>query len=121
MHRRVFAATCCCFGAFALYTISFLNMKIAAGRFMRESTVTLCRIVNSGIDCVKHPAMDAIVSMICMRLTSPGLQPHTGTESAIQVSGLNIYILLCVFLYYLQTFIVFTTLFSVVEVSLKFD
>jgi hypothetical protein len=126
MHRQEFARECRCFDTFTLPTISFLELKIVAGRFMREPIISLYGTVNSGIDCAKRPhtslsVMDAIVSVIYVCLALPRLQLHTGTQCAIQVSGLNVFIFLYILFYYLQTFIVFTTVVSVVEMSLKFD
>jgi hypothetical protein len=83
-----------------LTTILFLDVKIAAGRFMRESIISLYWTVYSGIDCAQRPhtsltVTDAIVSLIyvCLAL------PYTGTQCAIQVRGLKIFIFLYILFY----------------------
>jgi hypothetical protein len=121
MQRREFATACRWFGTSTLPTISFLDLKIAAGRFTRESIISVYGTVYSGIDCAERAhtsltVMDAIVSVIYVCLTSPPLQLHTGTQCAIQLSGLNVFIFL-----YILMFFVFTAVFSVMEISLKSD
>jgi hypothetical protein len=126
MQRREFAATRHCFGTFTFPTISFLDLKIEAGRFMRESIISFYGTVYSSIDCAELPVtsltvMDAIVSVIYVCLAWPRLQLHTGTQCAVQVSGLNGFIFLYILFYWLQKFFLFTAVFLVMEVSLKFD